>query len=70
MIASKQKRSIRRSVYFVRPALRASRWNGTAVCVKPTQTRHPAQEAVALAHREQRVERARGPSAGSRRTRA
>ena len=40
-IASKLKRSMRRSVYFVLPAERASRWNVTAVWVKPTHTLMP-----------------------------
>ena len=44
VIASKLKRIMRRSVYLVRPAPRASRSNVTAVCVKPTQTLIPRRK--------------------------
>ena len=44
VIASKLKRIIRRSVYLVRPAVRASRSKVTAVCVKPTQTLIPRRK--------------------------
>ena len=44
MIASKEKRSIFGSVYFVSPALRASRRNVTAVWVKPTHTVIPRRK--------------------------
>jgi hypothetical protein len=36
-IASSEKRSMRRGVYFVSPAKRASRSYSTAACSKPTQ---------------------------------
>ena len=44
VIASKLKRSIRAACTSSRPALRASRWNVTAVCVKPTQTLIPRRK--------------------------
>ena len=70
VIASKLKRSIRRSVYLVRPAAARLALERDRGLREADPDAHPAQEAVALAHRQQRVERARDPSAGSRRTRA
>jgi len=72
-IASSEKRSILRSVYFVSPAWRASRWYETAVCVKPTHTVMPRRKRersviASSAFSARRSSRRKSPELGSRST--